>query len=120
MLSTDDNNTKLMKERVRHLRKNMTDAENRVWYFLRDRRFCNYKFVRQKIIGFYIVDFVCRQKKVIVELDGGQHAEAMSYDERRTKFLEKRGYIVFRIWNNEVFENIEGATEALLELLEKR
>jgi len=120
MQSIIDNKTKLMKERVRHLRKNMTDAENRVWYFLRDRRFCDYKFVRQKIIGSYIVDFVCRQKKVIIELDGGQHAEAVPYDEKRTKFLESKGYVVFRVWNNEVFENIEGATDVLLELLEKR
>jgi very-short-patch-repair endonuclease len=107
-----------MKERARNLRKNSTDAENRMWYFLRDRRLNGYKFIREQVIGNYIADFVCRQKKIIIEVDGSQHAEAVQYDKRRTKFLEEKGYKVFRIWNNEVFENIDGVLEAILDLCE--
>ena len=108
----------LMKERVRSSRKNMTDAENRIWYFLRGRHLNGYKFIREHKVGMYIADFVCRQKKIIIEVDGGQHADAIEYDERRTKFLEDNGYKVFRVWNNEVFANIEGVLEAILNLLE--
>lgn len=107
-----------MKERARSFRKNPTDAENRLWYFLRDRRLNGYKFVREYIIDIYIVDFVCRQKKIIIELDGSQHADTIKYDEKRTKFLEEKGYHVLRIWNDEVFTNIEGVLEAILNLLE--
>ena len=107
-----------MKERARSLRKNMTDAENRMWYFLRNRRLNGYKFVREFVIGAYIADFVCREKKLIVEIDGGQHMEALEYDKQRTEFLEKNGYRVFRVWNNEVFNNIHGVLETILNLLQ--
>ena len=107
-----------MKERSRNLRKNMTDAENRMWYFLRNRRLKCYKFVRELVVGPYIADFVCREKKLIIEVDGGQHATAISYDKRRTKFLENHGYTVFRVWNNEVFNNIQGVLETILHVLE--
>ena len=107
-----------MKERARSFRKGMTEAENRMWYFLRGRRLNGYKFIREQIIGDYIADFVCRQKKVVIEVDGGQHAKAVEYDKKRTEFLEKEGYRVFRVWNNEVFQNIEGVLEAILNLLE--
>ena len=107
-----------MKERARSFRKNMTDAENRVWYFLRNRRLNGYKFVREFVIGSYIADFVCREKKLIIELDGGQHMEAAEYDKRRTEFLEKNGYRVLRVWNNEVFNNINGVLETILNLLQ--
>jgi very-short-patch-repair endonuclease len=103
-----------MKENARILRKTMTDAEHRIWYFLRDRRLKGYKFARQYIIGPYITDFICRDKKIILEVDGGQHSEAIAYDTKRTQFLEKQGYKVIRVWNNEVFKNIEGVLETLL------
>ena len=107
-----------MKERARSFRKNMTDAENRMWYFLRNRRLNGYKFVREFVIGSYIADFVCREKKLIIEVDGGQHMEAAEYDKRRTEFLEKNGYRVLRVWNNEVFTNTREVLESILNLLE--
>ena len=107
-----------MKERARNLRQNMTLAENRMWYYLRGRRLGGYKFVRQQVIDNYIVDFVCREKKLIVEVDGGQHMDATEYDEHRTKVLEAHGYQVLRVWNNDVFQNTPGIMEKILALLE--
>ncbi len=107
-----------MKERAQSLRKNMTDAGNRMWYFLRNRRLNGYKFVREYVIGNYIADFVCREKNLIIEIDGGQHMDTIAYDSRRTKDLEHRGYRVLRIWNHEVFTNIQGVLEGILNLLE--
>ena len=107
-----------MKERARSFRKNMTAAEQRLWYFLRDRRLGGYKFVREYVIGPYIADFVCRNRKVIVEVDGGQHTEAIVYDQQRTDFLQNNGYTVLRVWNDEVFINMEGIATAILDLLE--
>ncbi len=109
-----------MRERAQKLRRNMTDAGNRMWYYLRNRRLCNYKFVREQVIGNYIADFVCREKKLIVEIDGGQHINAKNYDANRTKYLESRGYRVLRIWNDEVFKNIQGVMDSILHLLEDR
>jgi very-short-patch-repair endonuclease len=109
-----------MLERAKNFRQSMTEAENRIWYYLRDRRLNGYKFVRESVIGFYIVDFVCRRKKIILELDGSQHAEveAIKYDKRRTEFLEKKGYKILRVWNGDVFDNIDGVLEFILEELE--
>ncbi len=107
-----------LKHRARTLRKNMSSAENRIWYFLRNRRLNGYRFVREFAIGPYIADFVCREKKLIIEVDGGQHMGAVEYDNRRTKFLEKEGYSVIRVWNNEVFKNTRGVLESILNLLE--
>ena len=77
---------------------------------MRNRRYKNLCFKRQFIIGNYIVDFVCREKKLIIELDGGQHNldTNIPYDEERTKYLEAEGYRVLRFWNNDVDNNIEG------------
>ena len=107
-----------MQELARSLRKNQTDAENRMWYYLRNRRLGGYKFVREYVIGKYIADFVCREKKLIIEVDGGQHITAEAYDQQRTKDLEAVGYRVVRVWNNEVFKNIEGVMDHILTLLE--
>ena len=96
----------------------MTDAENRMWYYLRNRRLAGYKFVRQYVIGHYIVDFLCREKKLIIEIDGGQHMDAVEYDELRTKYLEECGYQVFRVWNHDVFNNIQGVMDGVLNLLD--
>ena len=108
-----------MKERARCFRKSMTDAENRIWYFLRNRRLSGYKFVREFVIGPYIADFVCREKKLIIELDGSQHMDAILYDKQCTEYMNKQGYQVLRIWNNEVFQNIRGVLETILNLLER-
>lgn len=109
----------MLKERARSFRRSMTDAENCIWYHLRNRRLNGYKFIREYQIGPYIVDFVCRQKKLVIEIDGGQHAETISYDEKRTEFLEKNRYKVLRVWNNEVFENREEVLEMILNLLDE-
>jgi len=104
---------------ARHLRKNMTDAEQSIWRALRLRQILGVKFRRQHPIGVYIADFVCIERKLIVEVDGGQHAEQIVEDKARTAWLEAQGYRVMRFWNNEVLQNIEGVLEAIrLELEE--
>ena len=97
----------------------MTEAEERLWYFIRNRRLRNYKWVREQVIGNFIADFVCRSKKLIVELDGGQHTANVEYDTRRTEFLYRRGYRVLRIWNNDVFTDIDGVLQMILDTLEE-
>ena len=82
----------------------MPDAECMLWYYLRNRRFSSLKFRRQVRLGGYIVDFICFSKNLIIELDGGQHAEKFEYDEKRSQWLNEQGYEVLRFWNNEVFE----------------
>ncbi len=99
--------------KVRALRKNQTDAELLLWQQLRSRHLGGYKFRRQFPIEPYIADFVCLELKLIIELDGGQHADQISYDNRRSLFLEQRGFKVIRFWNNDVIENIEGVLEAI-------
>ena len=98
---------------AKSLRSNQTDAEKKLWYQLRASRFHNLKFKRQKLIGNYIVDFVCLEQKLIIELDGGQHAEQIEYDKTRTNFLESEGYEVLRFWNNQVLHELEGVLEVI-------
>lgn len=100
---------------ARQLRKNMTKQEQKLWQFLRGKQFHNLTFRRQYPIGNYIVDFVCRSEKIIIELDGGQHnlEKNIEYDKERTNFLEKLGFRVFRFWNNDIDYNIEGVIEFL-------
>jgi very-short-patch-repair endonuclease len=101
-------------QRSRDLRRNATDVERRLWWYLRGRRFESFKFRRERPIGPYIVDFVCLERRLIVELDGGQHAEdRKSYDERRDAYLRRAGYRVLRIWNNEVNENLDGVMQEI-------
>ena len=99
--------------KAKELRKNCTDVEKIMWELLRAKRFCDLKFKRQQPIGNYIVDFVCFEKKLIIELDGGQHNENQNKikDDNRTKYLENLGYKVIRFWNNDVIENLEGCVE---------
>jgi uncharacterized protein HI_1162 len=97
------------------MRFNMTDAEYALWYHLRNREFFNIRFNRQVVIGNYIVDFCCRRLKLIIELDGEQHAEQGLYDEKRTNYLASEGYRVIRFWNDEVLRNIDGVLEAIYE-----
>ena len=87
-----------------------------LWSRLRARAIAGYKFVRQEPIGPYIVDFICRERRLIVELDGGQHATD-TRDAVRDKWLKDRGYCVLRFWNNDVFENIDGVLEAIMAAL---
>jgi very-short-patch-repair endonuclease len=106
-----------MRDKARQLRTNQTDAEIALWKLVRAKRFEGLKLRRQHPIQPYIVDFICPEKKLIIELDGGQHAEAIDYDEKRTRFLESKGYTVIRFWNNEVLTNIEGVYEVLIKHL---
>ena len=99
--------------KARSLRKNKTDVEQLLWKQIRNRHLCNYKFRRQFLIEPYIADFACLELKLIIELDGGQHANRINYDEQRSLFLEQRGFKVIRFWNNDVVENIEGVLEAI-------
>ncbi|WP_419420543.1 endonuclease domain-containing protein [Legionella sp. D16C41] len=108
-----------MKDRARALRQEMTDAENRMWYFLRNRRLGGYKFVREYVIGCYIVDFICRNKKLIIEIDGGQHMDRAQYDQERTAYLTAKGYNVLRFWNNDIFINVQVVLETILRFLEQ-
>ena len=109
---------KILTIRARQLRKNQTDAENLLWHFLRNRFLNGYKFKRQQVMGKYIIDFVCEKKKIIIELDGGQHFDAQSYDETRTRYLEGLGYKVLRFWNDDVFKETDGVLEVILSSLE--
>lgn len=104
-------------EYSKELRKNMTDAENILWYYLRNRQLNNLKFRRQEAIENYIVDFVCYEKKIVLELDGSQHLEEkhFKYDKVREDFLLKAGFKVLRIYNTEIFNNIEGVIEYILQ-----
>ena len=98
-----------LRDRAKDMRSTATDAEHRLWQILRAHRFAGYKFGRQVPIDFYIADFVCFARRLIIEADGGQHAGSTS-DERRDTYLERQGFRVLRIWNNDVFENEEGVT----------
>ncbi len=100
-------------QKARELRKNRTDAEKRLWERLRRSRIDGFRFRQQAPIGKYIVDFVCFEAKLVVELDGGQHVEQATYDAKRTGWLETQGFRILRFWNNEVFENIEGVEEVV-------
>jgi very-short-patch-repair endonuclease len=98
-------------------RRRRTDAERRLWARLRDRRLLGVKFARQVPIGPYVVDFCCREGKLIVELDGGQHATRADYDAGRTAFLEGLGYRVLRFWDNEALANTDGMLERIAQAL---
>ncbi|MGE0420924.1 MAG: endonuclease domain-containing protein [Reyranellaceae bacterium] len=95
-------------QRARSLRKNLTDAERRVWFALRDRRFAGWKFRRQVPFDRYILDFVCFDARLVVEIDGGQHDERTEYDARRSAHLKQNGFRVLPFWNNEVLQNLDG------------
>jgi very-short-patch-repair endonuclease len=99
--------------RARELRQNQTDAERRMWMLLRDRRLAHLKFRRQVPIGRYFVDLICLQKRLIIELDGGQHGENPD-DAIRTAWLESQNFKVIRFWNNDVLKNPEGVLTAIL------
>jgi very-short-patch-repair endonuclease len=103
---------------ARTMRAKPTDAEHRLWQHLRAGRLPNFKFRRQQPLGNFIVDFVCLEARVIVELDGGQHNGSAS-DVKRDEWLRAQGFVVLRFWNNEVFENLEGVVERILVQLQQ-
>ena len=102
-------------ERARQLRRDSTDAELALWRLVRGRRFSDYKFRRQVPLGLYIVDFVCLEQKLVVEIDGGQHSEAVGHDSARTEWLESQGFRVLRFWNNEALSNSDGIVEVTVQ-----
>ncbi|HEX6792569.1 MAG TPA: endonuclease domain-containing protein [Casimicrobiaceae bacterium] len=104
----------------RQLRKAPTDAEHTLWQRLRGRQLEGCKFRRQHPYDDYILDFVCLDRKVIVEVDGGQHDEQREYDETRTASLESAGFVVLRFWNNEVLGDMDGVLEAIRQRLDAR
>jgi very-short-patch-repair endonuclease len=106
-------------DRLRDLRKNSTIQEIILWSRLKNRNFKNLKFRRQYPLGNYIVDFVCLDKKIIIELDGWQHKEEnrKKYDNKRTEFLEKLGFKILRFWNNDVNDNLVGVFLKIEEML---
>jgi very-short-patch-repair endonuclease len=95
------------------LRRQSTEAEKRLWSRLRAKQMEAFKFRRQQQIGNYIADFVCFEKGLIIELDGGQHAIDMERDKQRDDWLKSEGFEVVRFWNTDLFENIEGVLEAI-------
>ena len=103
--------------KARELRKNPTVAEQKLWKHLRHRQLNVYKFRRQHPVGSYIVDFVCLEKRLIIEVDGGQHSEQVDYDLERSAWLEVQGFRVLRFWNNEVLKEIEVVKEVIAEAL---
>ncbi len=101
------------------LRKDQTPWETKLWYYLRRKQFKGFRFRRQFVIGYYIADFCCFEKKLIIELDGGQHNEKANQinDAERTKILGTQGYKVLRFWNNEIDNNLDGVLETILKNL---
>jgi len=97
---------------ARCLRKEATDAEQRLWYHLRSRNLGGFKFRRQVTIGLFIADFVCLEARLVVEADGGQHGNDRDLD--RTKYLEELGWKVIRFWNHDILQQTDAVLEAIL------
>ena len=104
-------------QRARALRQRMTDAERLLWRHLRNRELGGWKFRRQYPVGSFIVDFICLEKNVVIEVDGGQHAENEALDIQRSAYLNKTGYRVLRFWNNQVLQETEAVLEAIFAIL---
>ena len=104
--------------RARQLRKNLTDAERLLWGKLRLWQVEGFKFRRQQPLGWYIVDFVCLEKRLVIEIDGGQHAQQANYDTERDAWLRNQGFSVLRFWNNDVLKNIDAITELIAKNLQ--
>ena len=102
-------------QRARKLRREMSDEECILWMLLRDRRFARFKFRRQVPLGGYVADFVCFEAKLVLELDGSQHAapEQAAFDARRTQALEAAGFRVARLWCSDLFKDREGAMQLI-------
>jgi very-short-patch-repair endonuclease len=103
--------------RARQLRRNPTDAERLLWRKLRFWQVDGLKFRRQQPLGPYIVDFVCLEKRLVIEVDGGQHAENANYDTERDAWLRAQDFVVLRFWNNDVLKNIDSVVEQVIKTL---
>jgi very-short-patch-repair endonuclease len=112
--------SKLHRERAKALRKEMTNAERFLWFMLRGHRFSGLSFRRQAPIGPFIVDFVCQQHRLIIEIDGGQHAAASEHDRQRDKWLRSKGYRVLRFWNTEVLRNRPAVLQIIVDAVDSK
>ena len=108
------------KDRARELRKNLTEAEHMLWRNLRLRQLGGCKFRRQQPVGKYIVEFVCFEKRLIVEVDGGQHSKNINYDSERDAWLEMQGFSVLRFWDNQVLKEMGAVEEVIMGALGDR
>jgi len=103
-------------KRAKQLRTDQTEAEQRLWGYLRAKRLQGWKFSRQVPVGNYIVDFICDEARLVIEVDGVTHSDdhQIIYDEKRTRYLESLGYRVFRCYNTDVYQNLDGVLEGIL------
>lgn len=108
--------------RAKQLRKSSTDAERFLWRELRSRQLAGYKFRRQQSLGPFIVDFVCLEQRLVIELDGGQHAEPEQarYDADRSQWLAQQGFRVLRFWDHEVLKQVDGVKETIAKALKEK
>jgi len=106
------------KSRARQLRKNLTKAERLLWKHLRLRQMGEFKFRRQQPFDNFIADFVCFERRLIVEIDGGHHSEQPVRDAKRDEYLKRQGFTVLRLWNSEVLREIEAVKEKIISALE--
>jgi len=109
----------MLKQNARRLRKQMTDAERALWFLLRRKQIDGRRFRKQVPLGKYIVDFACLDARLIIEVDGGQHADAEAADAERDTWLKSQNFRVLRFWNSDVLKNQEGVMQAVLEALEQ-
>jgi very-short-patch-repair endonuclease len=103
--------------KARQLRNNPTDAERLLWQHLRLHQVGGFKFRRQQPLGPFIVDFACLEKRLVIEVDGGQHGERIAYEAERSEWLKAQGFVVLRFWNNEVVREIEAMKEVIWKAL---
>ena len=107
----------MTKQSARALRKRMTDAERLLWRHLRNREMGGWKFRRQYPVGPFVVDFICVEKNLVIEVDGGPPAKNEEEDNQRSSYLNRMGYRVFRFWNNQVLQETEAVLEAIFAIL---
>ena len=106
--------------RAKQLHRNMTPAEEKLWNYLRAHRMGDVHFRNQHAIGNYVVDFCAPRRKLIIELDGSQHLDQQEYDEKRTRYLEVRGYKVVRFWNRDVMNHIDEVLNVIWNVLHEK
>jgi len=104
-------NDQYLISKAKYLRSNQTDAEERLWYYLRAHRFMGLKFKRQKPVGSYIADFVCLEIKLIIEADGGQHGNEA--DAKRDAWFKAQSFTVLRFWNNDILRDTDAVLERI-------